>query len=187
MPVNFKREASERASERDARKGERERRKLRHECAGGERTGRRSSCRSSRKQRAYRAPLAELAKKPGIRRCFNRRRRKWICTSSMWRICCLSIRMRKRIQLLLISTTSFCCIICFLIFLFATFLPPPPLLYRSFLLALYLFFFSPCFSFRLICLLGCVSVVPPPNFLSPVLEFISQGCRRHTKVSQNRS
>jgi hypothetical protein len=64
---------------------------------------------------------------------------------------------------------------------------PPPLLYRSFLLALYLFFFSPCFSFRLFCLLGCVSVVPPPNFLSPVLEFISQGCRRHTKVSQNRS
>lgn len=56
------------------------------------------------------------------------------------------------------------------------------LLYRSFLLALYLFF-----SFCLFCLLGCVSIVPPPNFLSPVLEFISQGCRRHTKVSQNRS
>jgi hypothetical protein len=63
------------------------------------------------------------------------------------------------------------------------------LLYRSFLLALclFFFFFSSCFSFRLFCLLGCVSVVPPPNFLSPVLEFISQGCRRHTKVSQNRS
>jgi hypothetical protein len=60
------------------------------------------------------------------------------------------------------------------------------LLYRSFLLALCLFF-SPLFFLRLFCLLGCVLAVPPPNFLSPVLEFISLGCRRHTKVSQNRS
>ncbi len=106
------------------------------------RTQGRSSCRSSRKQWAYRAPLAELAKEPGIRRCFSRRRRKWICTSSMWRICCLSIRMRKRIQLLLISTTSFCCIICFLIFLFATFLPPH-LFYIDLSYLLCICFFSP--------------------------------------------
>jgi len=92
-------------------------------CSSGERKRTRAWCRSSTKQPACQGQ-AELANVQGIRRCSGRQSRKWTCTSCMWRTCCPSTPMRRKIPLSLTSTTSFCCMVFFPLFLCACFFPP---------------------------------------------------------------